>query len=103
MIEDDADRAAFLDTSNFGVLVVYTLQGGAPVSFSGLLSNASSAVDGLAGPSTILTEAGLTVRAADVPVGAGAGDTVVIGAVNYSVRAVMPEGTGLAHIVLERT
>jgi hypothetical protein len=99
-IETAADRAAFL--ADFGVLADWTV--GATLTpdivvlfDNGTVSqNLQETVDFLGRRATI------TLRADDLPVGAGAfADTIVINAVSYHPKAVQPDGQGMVVVTLE--
>ena len=40
--------------------------------------------------------------AADLPIGAAAGDAIMVDGTAYTVRVVQPEGTGVTTLVLEK-
>jgi len=45
---------------------------------------------------------GLMEPAADLPIGAAAGDAITVGGTAYTVRVIQPEGTGVTTLVLEK-
>lgn len=101
-VETDADRLGVL--SDFGLPVSWTpAAGGAAAALSALFDNATHTQARFAeDPAAIVTEATLTVRASDLPVGAAVGDAVTAEGTAYRVRTILPDGTGLAAVHLER-
>lgn len=99
-VEADADRLALL--ADFGVAASWTPAGGEAVSLMGLFDNATAPRTRFAEDLPVeTTEATLTVRAIDLPTGAARGDAVSLAGVDYLVKAIEPDGTGLASVSLE--
>ena len=92
-IETAADRAAFLDSDEFGAVVTV-----AGVSVPGIFDAAYLAEDilgaGLQGASPRLT-----CRTADVA-GAAEGAAVVVDGAAYTLRRQEPDGTGMTVLIL---
>lgn len=100
-VETDADRLALF--ADFGVAATWTPAGGGdPVSLIGLFDNATAARTRFAEDLPVeTTEATLTVRAVDLPADAARDDPVSLAGVAYRVKAIEPDGTGLAAVALE--
>lgn len=102
--ESAADRASFFDIDEFGV----------EASYSAAAADSAATVNGILREASrdefndrVLTREAPTFqcRAADLPAGAApgehTGDTLTISGRVFFVRAIMPDGTGLAELVLE--
>lgn len=100
-VESDADRLAFL--ADFGVSVSWTPVGGSAASLTAIFDNGagtrSQYAEDIAAQSNA---ASLTVRESDMPAGAASGDAVSIAGTAYLVRTILPDGTGMAEVQLER-
>jgi len=100
-VESPADRLSLL--ADFGVTVSWSPGAGDPVEIVALFDNATHSQARFAEElPVIVSEATLTLRAADLPVGAARGDAVTVTAVAYLVEDIMPDGQGLASVHLER-
>ena len=103
-IESASDFDTYFDPEVFGS--AFTYAGGAPASsrsITGIFSKAH-AIEAPAGdwPGVSTTAPVLTCRAAALPPGAAAGDSVTLDGATWTVRDVQPDGTGLARLILER-
>ena len=103
-VESATDRATFFDPDEHGVTASYTLAaGGAPVNVEGILEDEYAAI----GVDLEVEMAGsdpmFTCAIASLPAGHGAGDGLVIDAVNFVAREPKPDGTGLITIRLQKT
>jgi hypothetical protein len=103
-IETAADFELWLDPAVFGS--AFTYSGGSPArlrTLAGIFSKAH-AIEAPAGdwPGVSTTAPVLTCRAADLPPGAAAGDSVALDGAAWAVRDIQPDGTGLARLILER-
>lgn len=96
-VEDATDRAAFVDTGDFGVSALYNGSDTISVVFD---NEFLGALEGEANVAVEATEPRAIARTADVP-SAAQGDTLVIGGVTYNVVGVEADGTGMTTLVLE--
>ncbi len=100
-VESADDRTTML--ADFGAAVSWTPAGGAPAGLTGLFDNATHLQSRYADDLPVVaTEATLTIRASDLPAGAALDDAVSVGGVAYLVRSIMPDGTGLVAVHLEK-
>ena len=97
MIETAADRLLML--SDFGVDADYTHDGDTST-IKGILDKEYQSVDAGGGVAFAMEQPRFHVRTSDAP-NAVDGDTIVIGGVNYIIRIVMPDGTGMTELQLE--
>ncbi len=102
-VESAADRAVFFNKDEFGTEASYTLAaGGAAISIDGLFENEMAAKP-LGEAGIISSEPMFTCRTADLPVGYGEGDSVVINAVSYKVaERPLDDATGITLMTLEK-
>lgn len=101
-VESDADRMAFFNVDEFGVSVVYTPAGGAPMDPIPGIFDAEHQLAALGGMDVASVSPQIMVREADLPENHGDGDTIAIGAVTYAVRFPEPDGTGMVTLKLEK-
>lgn len=105
-VESAADRAAFLDADEFGVEGTYTPAGGFGSTVVGIFERPHlNRAFGNDGPALSDAEPTFTCRSIDLPVGAAGGDCgdrMAIGADNYRVIDLRPDGTGMTLITLGR-
>jgi hypothetical protein len=100
-VESAADRAAFLDVDEFGLSVTYTRAGGGVSVFAGIVDEVDEMM-GLTDPGIVSASPVLTCRTADLPTGAGEGDTLSIDGDTYAVAAPpRHDGTGMTTLTLE--
>ena len=100
-IEDAAERALFMDPDEFGSVISYT-KPGAPAVPINVIFDAESEAISLGDLDVSSFAPRILVSVADLPAGAGDGDTAVVDGVSYSVREVQPDGTGMAVLKLEK-
>ena len=100
-VESAADRAIFFDVDDFGTAASYTPSGGSAATVNGIFDNDFVEVDAGGGVGIALQQPRFLCRTADVS-SAAEGDALVIGAVNYTVRIVQDDGTGITTLVLEK-
>lgn len=98
-VETADDRALLL--ADFGETATFTPSGGAGVSVTGILDNDYEAVDAGGSVSFAVTRPRFVCRSSDIPAAAD-GDTLTIGGVAYTIRVVMPDGTGMTELMLEK-
>lgn len=101
-VETAGDLAVMLDSDEFGVAATYTLAVGGDTPITGIFDMPAEIVERNAGPGIISAELTFQCASAALPAGAVAGDTIEINSVNYTVRTVLPDGTGLTEIELEK-
>ena len=97
-VETDVERAIML--ADFGESVTYTPSGGSASTITGIFDKEYQAVDTGGEVAFAVEQARLAVKTSDVA-NAAEGDSVVISGVNYIVRVVMNDGTGLTDLALE--
>lgn len=97
-VETADDRLILL--ADFGEAATFTPVGGTASSITVIFDNAYEAVDVGGGSTFAVTQPRVTARTADVP-GATEGATLAIGGVTYTIRVVMPDGTGITEMMLE--
>ena len=98
-VESAGDRLELL--ADFGVACKHTLASGLVKSLTGIFDNEFG--EQLAGASVgIETQVPMiTVRSADVT-SAAHGDAIEVDAVDYKIRGIHPDGTGMTILVLEK-
>lgn len=94
----DGLPAIFRDT--FGEAVTYTKAGGAPSEIQAIVLTPALLVQGLAEIDVVTADTEIHCAAADLPVGYGEGDTVIVRGVSYRVKAPMPDGRGMVRLPL---
>lgn len=100
-VESAADRAIFLDVDDFGTAASYTPSGGSAATVNGIFDNDFIEVDAGGGVGVALQQPRFHCRTADVSSGAE-GDALVVSGVNYTIRIVQDDGTGMTMLVLEK-
>ena len=98
-IETDPIRSWFLN--DWGQSITYTVQGGSPVTITGIFDNDFNVIDAGGDFGFASQMPRLVVRTVDV-VNATEGDTFVIGGITYLSRVIQDDGTGMTAIQLER-
>jgi len=96
-VESAADRAVFVNPSDFGVAATYdgaALNGIFDSDYFAAELGARVAVEG--------ARLRFVCRSADLADGGVHGKTVVIASTSYKVREVHPDGTGMTELVLEK-
>lgn len=101
MVESDADRAAFLDPTEFGSAAIYTKSGGSPVALNAIFDSDYFAVELGAQVPVEGSRLRLLCRDHDLPAGAAHGDAVAVAGRSCVVREIHPDGTGMTSIILE--
>ncbi len=96
----DGMAAIFRDT--MGEPVTYTKVGGAPIAIVGIPEMPAITVDGLSEVQIVDADSWLHFAEADLPVGYGEGDTMVVRGVTYRAKAPMPDGRGMVRIPLSK-
>ena len=99
-VESAADRLIFLDVDDFGTTASYAVQGGSPANISGIFDNEFIEVDAGGNVGVAIQQPRFLCRTSDVS-SATEGDTITINAVNYTIRIVQDDGTGMTTLILE--
>lgn len=94
-VETADDRAIFFSVDDFGVAATY---GGGTV--NGIFDNEFFEADAGGSVMVAMQQPRFMCRTADIPT-AAEGDAIVINAVDYTIRVVQPDGTGITTLVLE--
>ncbi len=104
-IESAADRAVFFDTDDFAVSVTWTLAAGGDTTLAVIVDDSFEETDLPVVGDASLAQARLfiAVATADLPTGAAAGDTVTLDAVNYDVKVIEDDGTGVTNVQADRS
>ncbi len=99
-VESALDRAIFVDPDDFGVAATYTPSGGLATTVNGIFDNEFIEVDAGGGVGVALQQPRFLCRSADIS-GAAEGDALVVNTVDYTIRIVQADGTGMTTLVLE--
>jgi hypothetical protein len=100
-VESATDRAIFVGVDDFGTAATYTPSGGASSTVNGIFDNDFIEVDAGGGVGVALQQPRFHCRTADVS-SASEGDALVVSGVNYTIRIVQDDGTGMTMMVLEK-
>jgi hypothetical protein len=87
--------------ADFGVNASYTPLAGGTVTVKGIFDNDYQAYDAGGSVSFALQVPRFFCKTESIPE-AQEGDQMVIGAVSYVIRVVMPDGTGMTELALEK-
>jgi hypothetical protein len=99
-VESAADRASLL--ADFGVVVTWKVGEADAVSLTALFDG-GAILQVLQDGGATNTRATLTLRAEDLPAGAGdPGDVVTVNTVVFHPKAVLPDGQGMVIVQLEQ-
>ncbi|GKX33714.1 MAG: hypothetical protein MnENMB40S_13320 [Rhizobiaceae bacterium MnEN-MB40S] len=100
-IEDDIERAIFIDPDEWGAAIVYTLAGGGSTTMTGIFDR--EALQVALGGAVDLSDAGpqVIVAEADLPIGHANDDTLTIDGVDWVRKTAEPDGTGFVMLFLE--
>ena len=101
-VETADELAVFFDVDDFGVAASYTKVGGNAETINGIFDNEYLAQDAGAGVVFAITQPRFLCRTSDLPSGAGEGDAITISAVDYTVKVIESDGTGVSTLVLEK-
>jgi hypothetical protein len=99
-VETDIERAVFVFADDFGVSATYTPSGGQGVQISGIFDDGHEEVDAGGGVPFSITQPQFHTLTSNVS-SAAEGDTLTIDGVVYTIRVVMPDGTGMTMLQLE--
>jgi len=99
-IETEVERAIFFDRDGFGSSATYTPSGGAATLVDGIFEDDYDQID--AGGTIGFAASSPTFQCSTADVsGAAEGDALTVGGVNYIIRVVMDDGTGITMLQLE--
>jgi hypothetical protein len=99
-VESAADRASLL--ADFGVVITWTVGEADTVSLTGLFDG-GTIPQGLQDGGALNSRATLTLRADDLPAGAGdPSDVVIVNTVVFHPKAVLSDGQGMVVVQLEQ-
>lgn len=100
-VESASDLAVFFEISDFGDAAIYTAAGKAGLTVKGIFDapQASRTVTDMM--EVTIPAPQFMCRTVDVP-SAAEGDTLMVRGVNYTVRAVLTDGTGITTLMLEK-
>lgn len=97
-VETAVDRLALL--ADFGECVKWTFASGKVKSVKAIFDNSYYQQESGGTVGFAVRDPRIVCRACDI-VGADEGDTIAIGEDTYTVRIVMPDGTGMSEVQLE--
>lgn len=100
-VESAADRLLFLDVDDFGTTASYTIQGGSAVNVIGIFDNEFIEINAGGTVGVAIQQPRFLCRTDDVS-SATEGDAITILTVNYTIRIVQDDGTGMTTFVLEK-
>jgi len=99
-VETETELDVFFGVVDFAVAATYTPSGGSPVTVNGIFDNEFFEADAGGMVGVAIQQPRFDCSASSVS-GALEGDTIVINSVNYVIRVVQPDGTGITTLVLE--
>ena len=100
-VESADDRAVFVDVDDFGSAATYTPSGGSAKHGQRHFRQRLHRSRCRRRKGVALQQPRFHCRTADVSSAAG-GDALVVGGVNYTIRIVQDDGTGMTMLVLEK-
>jgi hypothetical protein len=103
-VETDDDRALFLGVDEFGTAATYRPAGNLSrrSTINGIFDAAHLSVDVTSGIPVSSSNPIFTCRTIDLTSGGSEGDRLTIGGVDYLVRDVQSDGTGMTVLELEK-
>lgn len=103
-IESAADRAVFLSAADFGIAATYRSAANLSIrsTINGIFDAAHLSVDVSSGVAVSSTNPIFTCRTTDLTSGGTEGDRLTIDGIDYLVRDVQPDGTGMTVLELEK-
>ena len=99
-VETATELAIFFDADDFGVAASYTPQGGSAVTINGIFDNEFFEVAAGGEVAVAMEQPRFACRTSDVS-SAAEGDSITINSINYTIRVVQSDGTGVTVLVLE--
>lgn len=100
-VESVADLSSMIDTDEFGAAATYTLSGGGVSTVNVIFDNEFIETDLQTGVEIASQNPHVMCITADLPTDAANGDTLVLGLIEYTVRVLQPDGTGISTLMLE--
>ena len=101
-VESASDRSYMLNVSDFGTTATYTLVAGGQSSVIGIFDNEFFEADPQGNVAYASAQPRFMVQSSTLPSGADYGDNIAINSINYKVRIIQPDGTGITTLVLEK-
>ena len=101
-VESADDRLAMLDPAEFGVRATWTAVAGGSATVSGILQDVAGLAQGIVETGYVTAGPSFLCRTADVPSNAAQGDALTIDSVAWKAVTLMPDGTGMTRVTLER-
>lgn len=101
MIETDADLLDFLSLDDFAETATYTPLAGSPVTIQGIFDAPQASRNITEMMDVTIPAPQFVCRTVDAP-NAADGDSISIRSVNYYVRVVITDGTGITTLMLEK-
>lgn len=100
-VETADDLAVFVGVDDFGTAATYTPVGGAASTVNGIFDNDIVEVDAGGNIPMAIRQPRFLCRTQDVS-DAAEGDALVVNSVNYTIRVVDHDGTGMTTLALEK-
>lgn len=100
-VESEKDILDFFEVDDFADVATYTPVGGRPICVNGIFDAPQASRNATDMMDITIPAPQFVCRTADVP-NAADGDAIVIRSVNYQVRVVLTDGTGVSTLVLEK-
>jgi len=91
-----------LSLDDFAVASTYTLAAGGNSTINVIFDNEFIETDLQSGVEIATQNPNCQCRSSDLPGGAKAGDSITINSINYTVRIIQPDGTGITTMMLEK-
>ena len=101
-VESASDRAYMLNISDFGTTATYTLVAGGQSSVICIFDNEFFEAYPQGNVAYASAQPRFMVQSSTLPSGADYGDNIAINSINYKVRIIQPDGTGMTTLVLEK-
>lgn len=100
-VETADDLAIFVGVNDFGTAATYTPTGGSASTVNGIFDNDIVEVDAGGNIPMAIRQPRFLCRTQDIA-NAVDGDALVVNSVNYTIRVVDHDGTGITTLVLEK-
>lgn len=100
-VESAADLAIFFGIDDFGDAATYTPLVGAAVTVNGIFDNPQASRTVTENMDITAPSPQFVCRTSDLP-SVAEGDAIAIRSVNYTIRAVLTDGTGVTTLMMER-
>lgn len=99
-VETATELAVFFEADDFAVTASYTPAGGSATNVNGIFDNDFFEAEAAGTVGIAYQQPRFMCATSDVA-NAADGDAIVINSVNYTIRVVQPDGTGVTTLVLE--